>query len=602
MKHNSRSGKASHIISIAVVLISVLAVSLARTGVIGQELSSDTKNGLVRLWISGAFLIAVISLGLGIFGLFRKDTKKLYSITGSSLAVVIIAGILTFLPLYHKSHYGYYGIENIFFSRAKAKSSPSAQLPAYATIFHARTVTKEVLDASLKASKRAVIDLRSEQLRFHVNRIYAYYGYPFRKPEMRSLFYNSASPYREDPSFSEDKIPQDHRALIDYLLRIERWQLRLAKKRSQGLLNYEKTEENRQASFEELGSVLAVDRKRGVSFTIDNVHLLVLQHPDNIPIAQMELPASIVNASEFSAQLSPNGRYLALRYHYTSDLDLKCVILLIDTVRPAILHKLSAGFGEIRSHAQFSRDSKLLYTTAGAYDVASGKKIKEWTYPTDHQSQDIDQHLTMYGGLLKDGSFLAGCWFIHRIYRVDPKVGTYTVFLDLEKEGQTAPTGVISPDGEMLAGGTQKTKVVGNSMTSEKSEFVIWKIQLDNTLQRIYSEEVTRKQSFACWTWGKGSTIFKSTIDKRNYYKLWRYDIVDGNVSLTAFPIDGLVGGQNRITVDPDFVNTYGRTWDIETGRKITPWYEAFDPFDESNLMPLYDKQPRAIQLRDFWK
>lgn len=464
-------------------------------------------------------------------------------------------------------------------------------------------LTREGIDSFLTQGGRTFGNMQPGELRLLINSIYAFYGYPFRKPEMRSRFYSAGSPYREDPQFEESKIPAEHRRLIEYLLKVERWKLRLAQKRAKGLLDYETREENRQVKFERLGSLLAVDRRRGVAFMLDNRHLLVLQYPDRIPVRQLELPASIAYACEFSAILSPDGKYLALRYYHTTEEKLKCVMILIDTIAAAVLHELPAGLGENRSHAQFSRDSKLLFTSAGAYDVASGKKVKQWTYPADHTIRNIDEVLTMYNGMLKDGSLLVGCWALNRIFRVDPAAGEYTVFLDLEKEGLSVPHGRISDDGELLAAGVQKTKIVGNQQTVVRSDFIIWKVLPDHTLQRIYSEEVTREQTISSWVWGKGNTILKTTIDKTNRYKLWRYDIGGGKVSLTLIPINGLFGGQNTISVNDYFVVTYGpRLWDIETGRKVSPWYEAFDPFDASNRLPLYDERPTAIRLKDFWR
>jgi hypothetical protein len=462
--------------------------------------------------------------------------------------------------------------------------------------------TRESIDSLVTQGGRAFGGMQPDDLRYLINSIYACYGYPFRKPEIRSRFYSAGSQYREDPQFEESKIPEKHRRFIEYLLKVERWKLQLAQKRSKGLLSYEAKKPNRQVTFEELGSLLAVDHERGVSFMLDNRHLLVLKYPDFIPIRQLELPATVAYASEFLSVLSPNGKYLALRYYHTTKEKLKCVMILIDTGAAAILHEIPAGFGENRSHAQFSRDSKLLLTAAGAYEVATGNLVKQWIYPTDHKIQNIAEVLTMYHGMLKDGSLLVGCWALNRIYRVDPSDGAYTVFLDLDKEGLSVPSGWINDDGELLAAVVRKTKMVGNQQTVVRSDFIIWKVLPDHTLQQIYSEAVTGKEAISSWTWGKGYTILKATIDNANRYQLWRYDIIGGKVSLTHIPIEGLSGGQNEISVNNYFVATYGpRLWDIETGRKVSPWYEAIYPFDTSNRMPLYDERPAAITLKDFW-
>lgn len=463
-------------------------------------------------------------------------------------------------------------------------------------------LTRESIDAFLMRGGRSFSGMPPDKLRNLINSIYAVYGYPFRKTELRSRFYSDGSPYREDPQFEESNIPAKHRQFIEYLVKIERWKLQLAQKRAEGMLAYE-TLEQWQFTFEGLGRILAVDRERGVSFMIHQGHLLVLKFPDYLPIRQLELPANFAYAHDFSAVLSPDGRYLVFRYYHTAEKSSKCVMILIDTVAGSILHQIPASNGENRSYAQFSRDSKLLFTNAGAYEVASGKMVKRWNYPTDPKVVNFADALMMYQGMLKDGSLLFGYWYLNRIYRVDPADGTCTVFLDLDKQEQSVPSGRISDDGELLAAEVQKTKIVGNQRTVLRTDFVIWKILPDHTLQQIYSKEVTQEQATKRLAWGKGHSLFKATSDKMNRHQLWRYDISGGKVSLTHIPIDGLFGGQNEISVNSYFIATYGpRLWDIETGKKVSPWYEAYSPFDASNRLPLYDERPTAITLKDFWK
>jgi hypothetical protein len=59
---NSRIGKASLIIPVAVALIFIVFSLLASTGTIGREMTEGTKNKVVRFWLSGSFIRG------GIFG------------------------------------------------------------------------------------------------------------------------------------------------------------------------------------------------------------------------------------------------------------------------------------------------------------------------------------------------------------------------------------------------------------------------------------------------------------------------------------------------------------------------------------------------------
>ncbi len=149
MGHNSRMGTASQIISIAIVLISAVFIVLGRIGIIGTEMAIETKNMVVRLWFVSNFIIAVVALGLGLAGLFRKGKRKIKAIIGMSLSIVIIVGIMTFLSMYYKRHYGYGGIQNLFFAKTEARPSWLFQSFSPVSIMHAKNLTNENIPGAL---------------------------------------------------------------------------------------------------------------------------------------------------------------------------------------------------------------------------------------------------------------------------------------------------------------------------------------------------------------------------------------------------------------------------------------------------------------------
>lgn len=53
------------------------------------------------------------------------------------------------------------------------------------------------------------------------NLIFAHYGYPFKDALVRSWFYYQGSPYKEDPHFSANRIPDKFMRLADYIKNVE---------------------------------------------------------------------------------------------------------------------------------------------------------------------------------------------------------------------------------------------------------------------------------------------------------------------------------------------------------------------------------------------
>jgi hypothetical protein len=66
----------------------------------------------------------------------------------------------------------------------------------------------------------------SAALRYMKNRVFAECGYPFRNPFVRAQFYCPGSPYKEDRSYSDKKIPKDHMDFINLLQKREDEQAR----------------------------------------------------------------------------------------------------------------------------------------------------------------------------------------------------------------------------------------------------------------------------------------------------------------------------------------------------------------------------------------
>lgn len=472
-------------------------------------------------------------------------------------------------------------------------------------------LTKEILDSFLYANKKELSVKRAEELRHHINRIYAYYGYRFQKPQLKDLYYypgssyRTGSPYREDTSFSEDKIPTNHKLFIKYLHDLEKWKLLIGEKKAKGLMPPDETKNPNFPVRDESPELHAVDHQRNVAFSVQSNYLLFLKYPEGIPYHYLKLPSYINTRDDFFATLSPNRKYLALSY---CNIDLKQVILLIDTASPALLHQINVENGENRSAAQFDSSSSLLYTNKGAYNVVSGAKVKKWIFPAEYSNSNVQDLLEeMYSGRLKDGSLLFGSWVFNSLYRVDPNVGKYVKLMDFEAPGVFLTHGKISNDFSFLAGVVKKSRIVNSQQEIIQSDFVIWRILPDNSLQRIYSENLGRDSAIEEWSWLKGKSIFISKIHENNAYSFWRYDIEADKVSLNSIPIEGLSRYENKIKIDNNFISNRSlkvhgsQLWDIETGKKVLPLYEVFDPFDTSQKLPMYEPKPATVHIRNPW-
>ena len=117
---------------------------------------------------------------------------------------------------------------------------------------------------------------------------------------------------------------------------------------------------------------------------------------------------------DFSAILSPNGKYLAVKDNTDNTTNItKFIIRIIDIEKAVVLpHVLQASFNEIRSHLQFSKDSKRLLTALAEYDILTGKKIKEWTLPVLPNKYEP---LYMFSGTIHDGKILFGSMSSNKI-------------------------------------------------------------------------------------------------------------------------------------------------------------------------------------------
>lgn len=469
----------------------------------------------------------------------------------------------------------------------------------------------EAADNFMTSHKRGMAMVDSCSIRNIKNRILASYGYPFKKPFIRSQFYYNGSPYKENPGYTDKQVSAERLSFLDYLSNIERWKLTLEEKRKQGLLDYEKEVKNLQSGFEtDSPGVIAINRRSNIAVALKYNHLLFLSYPDFIPLKQFVLPSQLdskgraVGLPEWTpSSQSLDGKYLAMPYFSVGSSDeRKYDILIIDIEKAALLQTIKASDNEFSTQSQFSRDSAMLLTTEASYDIHTGKKIREWNYPETIPS-NWHRSLIMFSGSMSDGNLIFGGSDMNgnsNIYALNINTGMFNVLKEFEAPSIKLRGGAISPDGKYLAGIVSKQKVEGNQWEVIEEKLVIWKIT-GNSLDQIYEEVAGRIMPAMVWSGQKNNCLFRVTIE--HGYKLWRYDIQsDNKIKPINIPIEGLFGGQNMISINPLFVSTYGsRLWDIETGKKVWPWYEALDPFDKSNQLPLYDANPMPVRLRDFW-
>lgn len=90
-----------------------------------------------------------------------------------------------------------------------------------ATMINPTLLVAESLSEDMEFLKTEARYLKSEELRYAKNKVYASYGYPFKSPFVRAQFYYPGSPYKESASFSEQKMSKEHREFIELLSKIE---------------------------------------------------------------------------------------------------------------------------------------------------------------------------------------------------------------------------------------------------------------------------------------------------------------------------------------------------------------------------------------------
>jgi hypothetical protein len=168
-------GIASHIISIVIVTATGIFFVLAATGLVGTEMAEMTKNAIVKIWLVSSFLIASVALGLGLVGIFIKGKQKKYAFLGTTVNVVIILGIISFLTVYYKHHHDYIGIEKVIF----AKPDPFI---VFINEFAQRPFVLE------KKEEYYVNTLSKSQLRILRNAILARKGYVFNDKDLNAFF------------------------------------------------------------------------------------------------------------------------------------------------------------------------------------------------------------------------------------------------------------------------------------------------------------------------------------------------------------------------------------------------------------------------------
>lgn len=456
--------------------------------------------------------------------------------------------------------------------------------------------TEKVVDDIIYSSKRSFIDIADYQIRNIRNSIYSLYNYQFKSKFLQAKYYDS-NYNKKIIQFSENNIKNKHKLLLNYLIKVENFKLKMEVARTNGLLNYENKSEERQYSYENINYFIAINRKKDISFAVDNRYLLFINTKDNIPLNKFIIPDIVTEIGENPITISDDGEYTTLNC-YTEN---GGIVLLFESESAKLIRTINVEYGEIRSISQFDNQSKFLYTAAGKYDVRDGKMLQRWVYP-EISDTNVRQNMKMVPGFLKDGSLLIQ-YFSYIIYRVDPNDGNFHVFIDFSKFGEEMMNCKINKNGDYIAGIAYKSSYVVNQKTVNSSSFAIWKIDNMHSINKIYSNDIQNNQwQDITLAWLNENSILQTRSMQRESYELWRHDLVGDTVNSVPIPIIGLEGGQNEIKLDKYFLKTYGpRLWDIETGRKISPWYEALDPFDTSNNFPLYDNKPDAVRIRDFW-
>jgi hypothetical protein len=85
---------------------------------------------------------------------------------------------------------------------------------------------KRTVDEDLRGVKAFTLIMTSAELRYAKNKVFAYYGYPFKNAFVKAQFYYPGSQYTESSSYSEKKISKEHLNYIELLSKLEESKLK----------------------------------------------------------------------------------------------------------------------------------------------------------------------------------------------------------------------------------------------------------------------------------------------------------------------------------------------------------------------------------------
>jgi hypothetical protein len=88
---------------------------------------------------------------------------------------------------------------------------------------------KRSVDEDLRGVKDFTLIMTSTELRYAKNKVFAYYGYPFKNAFVKAQFYYPGSQYKESSSYSEQKISKEHSNYIELLSKLEETKLKSEK-------------------------------------------------------------------------------------------------------------------------------------------------------------------------------------------------------------------------------------------------------------------------------------------------------------------------------------------------------------------------------------
>ncbi len=447
--------------------------------------------------------------------------------------------------------------------------------------------------------RRPLFTYLSSYHRLIRNKIFASYGYPFKNPYIRSMFYYPGSRYKEDPSYSFDKLSQEHRLLLNYISRIEQWSKNLDVTLPCG----DYLDSLRKIESDKAKPLFLDYRNKRLLIPLEK-DIIFISLEDYLPVGKLSMERRITSPTGRDRALkSPNGKFLAIN----DDRNMIYVINL-DTMELVSSLKGSTGrSGQSMALFQFSGNSDVLYTLTGAYDLITGAEIKRWTIPPKYE-----RVLSIVRGIMSNGNLLCVLYYADKktspmgkrealkrpgipeargmamfakspsnktpiSIRIIRKLKTFTLDLASGKfepfEADAYREIHISPDGRLLAG-------VNNNMLK------IWRFEHDS-LHLIYEKSLEPPYPSAALSWGRdSSSLFLAEA------KLWRYDIAsNGSVSEKLISTPGNLDGTFDLT--NDLVRFKGKGmpkyWDIKTGKKILPFREVIDPFDKAGYLPLYE-------------